>query len=884
MPLIRLVDIIPNSDSGESNQNSEPSIGVNPANPMQMFAGSYGPTTADLNENTFFFSTDGGVTWSRFGTLEDDDKSIAWKVDGSAVVVTPLLDGPFDTYSVTLTDSGFGSPINEYVGSNNNDQPWVRTGPSNHVYVAFNDLGRYNPPGDGKTASVNVSIDGGARYTTVTLDRLGAGAGQDDPAVRLAVNGNRVYAVFDRWTTTVENDADGSRYNSQLVVVRSDDGGADGFTALGTGGNGVTAATHVGVFSDVQNTPLTIGRERIAGGDLAIAVDPNNADHVVVAYTDAPGADGAGVVQLVVTESINGGATWTQKFSTPSATRSGQPGIAILANGAIGLLYNNYDPATNQLSQHLLTTSNDFVGTSDTILASESNSTPAFQFHPYLGDFFDLTAIGDTFYGIFSASNRDDGTDAQFANVSFLRNFTGTPGTSNFRLTDANGNPVGFSIDPFLFGFQLQLVPVIGAIGIAAVGDFNSNGNPDFVWRDSSASLSMFEYDATAQSVSNTGLGTVGSGWSILGGAHFSNASTSQMLTDYTPNGTMTLWWVSNGTLTGVDLGQNWPNIGFITNAQFTDNGGANISDFLVTNLVDHHLYDWWIDGNNTLQGIDLGPYWSNVAIVAPSQFTANGGTNLLVNNILDNHLYDWWIDANNTLQGIDLGPYWSNVAAVATGQFVANTNTNLLVTNTLDHHLYDWWISDNGVLQGTDLGAYWSNVQLVTVGRFDNNSSNTQMLVRNTLDHHLYEWWITAQGQLTGIDLGLYWVNVELMGNGHYNNASANDQLLIHNTADGHFYEWWIANNQLQGVDLGLSVSTAGNASSGTVAAPSVPASPTGSTLTANDGTTSLLVQAMASFGTNGAVANSNSALLGPDPSQQSALAAPIDGHLAHA
>ena len=204
------------------------------------------------------------------------------------MLVAALISNPIDTYSATVSDSGFGSPINHYVGSNNNDQPWIRTGPSNHVYVAFNDLGRFKPPGDGKTASVNVSTDGGANYTTV-LDRVGADAGQDDAAVRLAVNGSRVYAVFDRWTSQVEGGASGFRSNSQLVVVRSDNGGADGFTALGTGGNGVTAATHIALFADTKNTELIIGQERIVGGDLAIAVDPNDANHVVVVYTDAPG-------------------------------------------------------------------------------------------------------------------------------------------------------------------------------------------------------------------------------------------------------------------------------------------------------------------------------------------------------------------------------------------------------------------------------------------------------------------------------------------------------------------------------------------------------------------------------------------------------------------
>src|SRR5262249_4873528 len=153
--------------------------------------------------------------------------------------------------------------------------------------------------------------------------------------------------------------ANGSRFDSQLVVVRSDTGGADSFTALGPGGNGVTAANHIAVFSNTQNTVLTIGQERIAGGDLAIGVDPNNANHVALAYADAPGGNGAGINQLVVTESFDGGATWAPKFTTSSSIRSGQPGVTILANGAIGLLYNSYapamgDPATGTLSQHLV--------------------------------------------------------------------------------------------------------------------------------------------------------------------------------------------------------------------------------------------------------------------------------------------------------------------------------------------------------------------------------------------------------------------------------------------------------------------------------------------------------------------------------------------------
>jgi hypothetical protein len=57
--VFRVVDIIPHDDSIESNQNSEPSIAVNPVNPMQMFAGSFGPEGSPQNHNPFFLSTDG---------------------------------------------------------------------------------------------------------------------------------------------------------------------------------------------------------------------------------------------------------------------------------------------------------------------------------------------------------------------------------------------------------------------------------------------------------------------------------------------------------------------------------------------------------------------------------------------------------------------------------------------------------------------------------------------------------------------------------------------------------------------------------------------------------------------------------------------------------
>src|SRR5947199_4381813 len=73
-----VVNMIPRSLSGEANQDSEPTITVNPANPLQIAASAFTPDPGRGNFAPIYTSNDGGNTW----TLKSIVSSSA--ADGSA--------------------------------------------------------------------------------------------------------------------------------------------------------------------------------------------------------------------------------------------------------------------------------------------------------------------------------------------------------------------------------------------------------------------------------------------------------------------------------------------------------------------------------------------------------------------------------------------------------------------------------------------------------------------------------------------------------------------------------------------------------------------------------------------------------------------------------
>lgn len=463
-------NVIPRALSAETNRDSEPSVAVNPLGgplsrtvALTTFSRTDGTritSVADLPWSVgqaapVWVSANGGLTWGAQGRIPVPapgtqgplDQTIAYNPNGSALYGAFLAQTAFyvrSTPNPAATDFGGGST---FTSPGLPDQPRVvaaRADGQDRVYVGFNDMGALPA-----SASVIASPDGGATFQApVRIDTAGTVAGQDAPAVRLAVNGDRVYAAFMRYTALVilpPGSPPPSTLPGDVVVVRDNSGGLSSaanptpFRALGPGGQGTVVQSGQVPF----NTAL--GQERVVGSDLAIAVDPNNADTVYVAYVLVDGADH---LVIHVRRSRDGGDSWTELLTIENAAL---PALAVADNGSWGLLYTRLDGG------RMITEFRQDGGSPRTLVSWPFNDPLNDPAGPYVGDYQYLVAVGNTFYGTFSATNvppasfadLSDGLGSDFPlGVVFQRN-ADFPESTLF--DEAGLHTIQPSIDPYFF-------------------------------------------------------------------------------------------------------------------------------------------------------------------------------------------------------------------------------------------------------------------------------------------------------------------------------------------------------------------------------------------------------------------------------------------------
>ncbi len=445
---VKVVDLIPASLSGETNQDSEPFLAIQTANPQVMVASAFTPNpVSNMGNAPVYVSQDGGNSWVLNAITPVQRITCDITHAMAAGENHPRGDLHAGTLAcstaITLRESetndvGSSATMNVQSTRSNVDQPFVRAlGVANgdQIYVGVND---FNQPG-GHTATVDVSVDGGATYKSIAIEARNT-MGQDGPSVRPAVAGDgTVYAAFFGWRKF-----DGRTATSDVVVVRDDTGATEPnpFQALKDPSDNLPGRLVVKAVAIPWSNSPTLGQERI-GSTLSIAVDPNNSSTVYVGWADH-GSKGD-IYTLHVRRSTDRGATWSATDLPNTTVRNATNiALAVANNGVAGLLYQQF--TGSRWVTHVVQSHNGFATIQDTILASVPVNAPTEQFLPYLGDYDYLLSVGNEFRGVFCANNTPDlGNFPQGVTYQRAADF------NKKKLTDGSGNTVPISIDPFYF-------------------------------------------------------------------------------------------------------------------------------------------------------------------------------------------------------------------------------------------------------------------------------------------------------------------------------------------------------------------------------------------------------------------------------------------------
>ena len=416
----------PNLTNTDTFNDGETSITVNPVNPNEIvitaFSGSWGANAP------LWHSTDGGNIWTKQFTIpappgiaatgcpcdQTVDYGMSNQMSGTFLISDIFSGITIDPASAAAWNWLVIGGVTQTTNFNNLpppagvDQPWllVNIDPmiptQDNVYDAYDDFTNGNNCVS-DACNERVSVSYGVNPPSFTVDnQSGTATGSINPGHRLATDPRNgfIYSLFQR---NIAPGSGGSK-NIDYMLNRSTDGGAT-WTL-----NGMAGGIIVANGDSTQPTPKFGTVNALLGGVDHAAVDPKNGDGYYVYGNRDAGTGNDRLAIRRIQDNGGGGVTVGPENFVTGQVEAAIPSVAVTSSGAVGVFYYTFDGFSGDnfpiFSAHLAQSTDHGVTFGDqillTFLSSAMDNGNARQ--RVLGDYMQMKAVGNCFYGAFTGN------------------------------------------------------------------------------------------------------------------------------------------------------------------------------------------------------------------------------------------------------------------------------------------------------------------------------------------------------------------------------------------------------------------------------------------------------------------------------------------------